>query len=249
MSNQNTSTTVILPVMNETFSLEKTVEQILQNSHKDIGEIIIVYADKTTADALNTIDNLAKKHPDLILKHKQNLKFIGGAMQEAFLLSKGSHTIMMASDLETDPKLVPKLIELSKENPDAIVTVTRWIPGGEFNNYSRIKLISNWIFQRFFSLLYSTHLTDMTYAYRIFPTSLIKNIKWQELRHPFLFETIIKPLRLGIKTIEIPGVWNARLEGDSQNTFLRNFEYFKIGLKVRFTSPTKFILTKVSYKN
>jgi hypothetical protein len=76
----------------------------------------------------------------------------------------------------------------------------------------------------------------MTYAYRIFPTKLLQAIKWEELRHPLLFETVVKPLRFGVKVIEIPGIWRARTEGESQNTFARNFEYFRIGLRVRFAS-------------
>ena len=55
--------------------------------------------------------------------------------------------------------------------------------------------------------MYGTHLTDMTYAYRIMPTQLVQSIRWEELRHPFFFETMIKPLRLGVPVVEIPAVW------------------------------------------
>ena len=65
---------------------------------------------------------------------------------------------------------------------------------------------------------------------------LLQAIEWEELRHPFLFETMVKPLRLGVRVTEIPGIWRARTEGESQNTFFRNFEYFRIGLRVRFAS-------------
>ena len=64
-------------------------------------------------------------------------------MREAFDLARGSHTIMMASDLETDPALVPHLIAEARAHPAAIVTVTRWHTQGGFENYSRIKLIAN----------------------------------------------------------------------------------------------------------
>jgi hypothetical protein len=58
----------------------------------------------------------------------------------------------------------------------------------------------------------------------------------QYARNPFLFEILMKPLRVGVQVIKIPGVWRARTEGDSQNTFARNFEYFRIGLRVRFAA-------------
>ena len=161
-----------------------------------------------------TIEGLRARFGDLVVVHRQKLRFLGGAMREAFDLARGTHTIMMASDLETDPALVPRLIARARAHPDAIVTVTRWHSQGGFENYSRIKLVANWIFQKLFSLLYWTKLTDMTYAYRVFPTKLLQAIEWQELRHPLLFETVVKPLRLGVQVIEIPGIWRARTEGE-----------------------------------
>jgi hypothetical protein len=141
---------------------------------------------------------------------------------------------MMASDMETPPDKVKNFIAEAKQHPDWIITGSRWIRGGGFAGYSRLKYFLNFIFQHLFSWLYFTNLTDMTYGYRLFPTALLKSIRWEELRHPFLLETIIKPLRLGIKVKEIPTAWKPRSEGDSQNTFLRNFQYFGIGARVRF---------------
>ena len=52
---------VILPVINETFSLEKTIEIIIKNSKKDISEIIIIVSkNKTSQDSLRIINNLEK---------------------------------------------------------------------------------------------------------------------------------------------------------------------------------------------
>jgi glycosyltransferase involved in cell wall biosynthesis len=230
------SATIILPVVNETYSLVETVDSILKTSKPDVRELLIVVCDKTTRESMATIESLSARLGDLVVVHRQKLKFLGGAMREAFDLARGTHTIMMASDLETDPALVPRLIAEARAHPAAIVTVTRWHTEGRFENYSRVKLVANWTFQKLFSILYWTNLTDMTYAYRIFPAKLLQAIKWEELRHPLLFETVVKPLRFGVKVIEIPGIWRARTEGESQNTFARNFEYFRIGLRVRLAT-------------
>jgi glycosyltransferase involved in cell wall biosynthesis len=241
------SATVILPVVNETYSLVQTVDSILKTSKPDLRELLIVVCEKTTPESVATIDGLKARLGDLVVVHHQKLKFLGGAMREAFDLARGTHTIMMASDLETDPALVPRLIAEARANPAAVVTVTRWRGEGSFENYDELKLLANWVFQKLFSALYWTKLTDMTYAYRIFPTGLLQVIAWEELRHPFLFETMVKPLRLGVRAIEIPGVWRARTEGESQNTFFRNFEYFRIGLRVRF-APRQSLLRDEAFK-
>jgi hypothetical protein len=102
--------------------------------------------------------------------------------------------------------------------------------------------VCNWVFQRLFSLLYLTHLTDMTFGFRILPTTLVRSIQWEELRHAFNLESLIKPLRLGVPVTEIPAAWHPRTEGESQNPFARNFEYFRIGLKVRFAPRQTLLL-------
>ena len=225
---------VILPVINETYSLYKTVEIIQESSSKYIKEYIIVICKFTSKESLTVIDTLKRDYPDLIILHKQKLPYLGGALREAFELVKSSHLILMASDLETDPHLVSALISEELKMKNGVVTASRWIKGGSFLGYSKLKLVFNFLFQKILSLIYFSKLTDMTYAYRIMPTELIQNIKWEELRHPFLLETLLKPLVLGVKIKEIPAKWEARSEGDSQNTFIRTFEYLRIAFKTRF---------------
>ena len=179
------SVSIILPVINETFSLRQTVEIIAAENPADINEYIVVICKKTTEKSLATIKELQGIYGSKITVLDQKLPFLGGAVRDAFDVCKGSHIIMMASDLETDPHLVKELIKLSKEKPEIIVTATRWKTKGGFSGYNPLKLAFNWIFQFFFSILYRTNLSDMTYGYRIFPSQLIKSIKWEELRHPF----------------------------------------------------------------
>lgn len=237
------SVSVILPVMNETFSLRETVDTILRGAKDDIREFIIVVCDHTTAEAMVTVGQIRAELGELVVVHHQKLPFLGGAIREAFDLARGSHVILMSSDLETDPRLVRPMIDLEAKNPSGIVTASRWIAGGSFAGYSKIKLPLNWVFQKLFSLMYGTRLTDMTYAYRIMPTRLVQSIHWEELRHPFLFETMIKPVRLGVPVVEIPAEWIARKEGESQNPFFRNFEYFRTGLKTRFVKKATLLRT------
>jgi hypothetical protein len=237
MTNQPTefaSLSVVLPVVNETCLLRQTVDTIMADCAADISEFLIVVCKKTSPESLKICEELKQKYGAKIKVFTQTLPFLGGAMRDSFERAAGSHTLMMASDLETPPEKVKDFIAAAKKHPDWIITGSRWIRGGGFEGYSRLKYCLNYVFQHLFSWLYLTNLTDMTYGYRLFPTALLKSIRWEELRHPFLLETIVKPLRLGIKVQEIPTAWKPRSEGDSQNTFLRNFGYFGIGWRVRF---------------
>ena len=81
--------TIILPVINETYSLVQTVDAILATSRADLRELLIVVADKTTPQAMAEVERLAAGLEDLIVVHCQELKFLGGAMREAFDLARG----------------------------------------------------------------------------------------------------------------------------------------------------------------
>jgi len=219
--------------MNETFSLEETTRVILEENPSDIKEILIVLSTRGTPECAAMAQSLKERY-SVVKPIIQKRGFVGGAIRDAFEVVLGDYVILMASDLETDPHAVVRLITKAREGYD-IVTATRWTGAG-FTGYSPVKYILNKIFQLFFRALYGTSLTDLTYAFRIFRTDIVRRIRWEELRHPFLFETIVKPLRLGYKISEIPAAWSARKEGESQNTFWRNFEYFRTGFKVRFAS-------------
>lgn len=226
---------ILLPAMNETYSLEQSVEIILKTcKDNDILEIIVLLSKKSTKECIEMAQKIKERYPQKIIVHYQTMPFVGGACREGFELARGSHVVLMSSDLETDPHLVCKFIEEEKHNPDEIVTASRWMKGCSFEGYSKVKWICNFVFQRIVDILYGTKLTDLTYAFRIFPTKLVKKINWEELKHPFFLETALKPLRLKVKFTEIPANWVARTEGESQNSFWENFKYFRIVFKVRF---------------
>ena len=235
MHNKEMKVSVILPVINETFSLTKTVDLIVLQNQEDIHEIIIIISrTKTTIASRQIIKKLQLSYQNLIKVFNQDLPFIGGAVQKGFEEISGTHVIMMASDLETDPKDVKKLISTSRANPDSIVTANRWLVGGGFYKYNKIKLFLNYFFQNILKIIYNTNLSDITYGYRIFPSNIVKKILWEELKHPFFLETILKPIKLKTNIIEIPSGWKARTEGESQNNFMANFLYIKTALRIKF---------------
>jgi len=237
------SATIILPVVTETTSLQRTVDIILREvKGEDLKEVLIVVCERTTAEAMAVIEKLQQELDGLMAVLHQTRPFWGGAVRDGFEAARGSHILMMSSDLETDPHEAARLIEEARQHPGSVVCTSRWLPGGAFHGYSRIKLICNWLFQRFFALLFLTRLSDLTFAFRILPARLAQAIRWEEVRHPFSLECILKPLRLGVPVFEIPTVWRARVEGQSQNTFFRNFAYFRTGFKVRFARKESFLL-------
>lgn len=238
MSTEFKNVSILLPTLNETFSFIQTVQIILDECDKnDIKEFIAIVCDRTEKESLGSIKKAqaiseAAGIPLVLLY--QELPFAGGAVRDGMTASKGSHILMMAPDLETDPHSVKDFIAEAKKYPDDMITGSRWLKKGSFQGYNKVKYVLNFLFQKIFSVIYLTNLTDITFGYRLAPAKLFQSIAWEEVKHPFFLETALKPLRLGVKIHEIPTNWAARREGDSQNSLLQTFKYLKIAFKVRF---------------
>ena len=95
---------VILPVIDETTSLRKTVDILLAENRASIGEILIIACGKTSEESRALCEALVREHPGLVSLHFQKRPYLGGAMRDAFEWAQGTHVLMMASDLETDPR-------------------------------------------------------------------------------------------------------------------------------------------------
>ena len=218
---------IILPTLNESFSFNQTVDIILEEcEYKYIKEFIAVVCDRTLPESIEAIKRSQKVCEEFgvplhILYQKR--PFAGGAVADGFMKATGSHILMMAPDLETDPHNVKDFIAMGKRYPNDMVTASRWLHKGSFAGYSKIKLILNFFFQKMFAVFYGVKLTDIT------------------LKHPFFLETALKPIRLKVKIHEIPSSWAARQEGESQNSLLQTFKYLKIAFKVKFEKRSELI--------
>ncbi len=235
---------VILPVVTETDSLDETAQVLQERSDADISEVLVVVCERTTPESLARCERLEDRFGARVRIHHQTLPYLGGAMREAFDLATASHVLMMASDLETDPTIVPQLVEVAKAEPRAIVTASRWAAEGGFSGYGPVRVGLNWVFQRLTSLVYRTHLTDATFGYRLFPTPLVQGVNWEGLRHEFLLETVLKPLRLGVDVVEVATQWTPRREGESQNSVATQARYIGTLFTNRF-KPVSAIVRSV----
>ncbi|OGG50467.1 hypothetical protein A2763_01690 [Candidatus Kaiserbacteria bacterium RIFCSPHIGHO2_01_FULL_54_36] len=236
-----TRVSLILPAIDETASLLETVRLSAASlPHKTLEYVIVSHPKYTTPECRAAIKTLQERYGTSVVHFDQTLPGIGGALREAILHASGDIAVIMASDLETDPTALPALLQKLEEGYD-IAAATRWAKGAGFRGYHPIKFVLNFIFQRLFRILYWTDLTDLTYAYRAYRTDLLKKIRWEETDFSFLFEAILKPLRIGVKVTEVETPWKARTEGVSHNSWKQTFDYARVGVRVRFLPKSRIL--------
>ncbi len=229
----------ILPVVDEVEALKETVIIILELVGEYVCEILIITGRITTKNSLETIRQLEIENKGVIRVLQQEMQGLGGAMRKALDEVAGTYVMLMASDLETDPKLIMEFIRRMERGDCDIVAASRWLVGGGFEGYGRIKVILNWGFQRIFRVLYGVRLTDLTFAYRLYRREALEGIKWEETKHSFLLECLLKPLRLGYRVVEIPCEWKKRTEGESHGSIWQMFKYVSLAVRVRFMGLEK----------
>lgn len=229
---------IVITVYGETFSVRETIERLLKNERGYIKEIIIVISPKSGKESFRISEEIVKKYPNKLFLHIQkNNPGAGWAYREGMQMAKGDYVTLMSGDLETEPEAVDRMVRVIEETGCDCVTTSRWLPGGGFENYDKKKLILNWIFQKTFKILFRTHLTDITYGFKTLKKNVINSIKWEGVLHEIFIETTVKPLRKNFYIEEIPTVWIGRREGVSKNSFIKNFRYILLALKVLFIKP------------
>ena len=234
MGNQPTIS-VLLPVMNEVASLNQTMDTIVaENRHRSF-EFLIVLSRRSEQSATDNAYRLRDANPETVRIIVQERPLLGGALMDAIAAAHGDFILMMASDLETDPHAVRQMLLMSDDNPEAIIATTRWDgEGAGFEGYGMSKKMANNIFQKAVRAIFASELTDLTYGFRLYPRRSLENQEWHTFNHGFLLESILRPLKDGWKATELPVMWKAREEGESNNSWRFYASYFKMALSIRF---------------
>jgi len=231
------SVSVIIPVINETDSLKKTIETIIQLCDPDIKEyLLMISPEKTSAASLSVCESFKGRLGERFKILPQRLPGFGGALRTGLDAVQGSHAIILFADGEANPEHVPELIKESKAAPDAVINISRWLPGSGFEGYPFWKYGLNYFYQLIFSALYGVFMKDLTYGYRLLPIDIMKQIKWKETSGAFVPEVLFRCMRSKVAIKEIPGIWRARVEGKSQKTLCEYLRFYWIPFKYRFYS-------------
>lgn len=229
--------------VSETESLRQTVNTLLEVcDHKDITEIIIGYAQRITPECLETVKEIAAMECDVpIVVFEQTRPFMSG-INDMIDVAKGSHCLLVASDMALDLSIAAQMIECAKKEPDVIHSASRWMKGCKFYDYGKTKRFINFCAQKFLAVLYMRNLTDFTIPVQIAPSELYKSIRFEEVGFPFLLEMVLKPIRLGYKFHELPTNCYPRKDGKSSNSAKQTLSYLKVALHIRFMPKRDILL-------
>lgn len=200
---KNKTLSIIIPVYNE----EKTIGTILQKVIKlkisGWKKTIIVVDDGSTDNTPSVIAKFAKEIT--WLKHTKN-KGKGASIRTALKQVSSEAIIIQDADLEYTPSEYLKLLPFFDKH--LVIYGSRNLvirKKGYFIYFWGGRLLSYLT-----SLLYNYKITDINTCYKLFKTSLLKEIKFTENGFAFCEEITCKLLKKGIKIKEVPVTYTPR---------------------------------------
>jgi dolichol-phosphate mannosyltransferase len=223
---------VVLPVFSETDTVGDITCWLRKRLAGQLEEIVIVLSPRSDPRSQAICEGLARADGRIRLHVQRHNPGLGHAVREGMQLVRGNVVLLMDSDGEMEIETVSRMIAEMARGNHGLVVASRWIRGGGFTGYSRLKYGLNWAFQQLFRILHGTRIHDLTYGFKLMRAELARGIAWEGTLHEVACETTLKPVRLGVSVAEVPSKWTRRCQGTSKNTFLRNFRYVAMALKI-----------------
>ena len=205
---------IIIPVRNESDSLDSIMEHYSKNLSNLDYEVLIIN-DFSKDDTLEKARNLFKNKNFKVLDNKK--KGLGGAINLGIKESSGSNVAIMMADQSDDINDLIKYNSLiNTENCDAILG-SRFLKESKVLNYPIQKLVLNRIFNYFVGMIFWNKYNDYTNAFKIYKKSTLEEIS------PLISESFNIFLEIPLKIISrkykykiIPINWTGRTKGVSK---------------------------------
>ena len=205
---------IIIPVRNESDSLDSIMEHYSKNLGNLDYEVLIVN-DFSKDDTLEKARNLFKNKNFKVLDNQK--KGLGGAINLGIKESSGSNVAIMMADQSDDINDLIKYNSLiNTENCDAILG-SRFLKESKVLNYPIQKLVLNRIFNYFVGMIFWNKYNDYTNAFKIYKKRTLEEIS------PLISESFNIFLEIPLKIISrkykykiIPINWTGRRKGVSK---------------------------------
>ena len=234
---ENFKLSILIPCYNEVSSIDLIINKVLKNLELfNFSNYEIVIVDDFSNDGTKKkLEMFSKNGKFRIILHDHN-QGKGAAIRTGIKNIDGDILIIQDADLEYDPSDYNKLLTPFFETDADIVYGSRFLGGGK---YVRIHFfwhyLANKILTFICNIFINLNLTDMETGYKVFKSSVIKNINIEEDSFSFEPEVTIKLARKKYKFYEVPITYNGRSYEEGK----------KIGLKDAFIALKAIIIHSI----
>ena len=209
---------VVIPTYNEAEAILETVNRVLALK----PELSVLVVDDSSPDGTGEIvrEAFATESRVELLTRKQK-QGLGLAYLEGFqwAFSKGFDVVVeMDADGSHRTKDLALLLEASKTAD--LVIGSRWISGGEVENWPLIRKLISRIGNRYAKSMLGTEILDMTSGFRVYRTKFLQQLVAESVSshgYSFQVELAYRASKAGV-VVEVPITFVERVNGESKMT-------------------------------
>ncbi len=228
---------IVIPLYNE----EENVDILHQRVREAMGpvgfEYEIIYVDDGSTDStLTRLEDIQKKDKKAVVLSLRRNFGQTAAFAAGFDFARGDIVVTMDGDLQNDPKDIPKLIELIKDND----LVSGWRKKRKDPFFTRRvpSIIANWIISK----VTGVKLHDYGCSLKAYRRDVIKNLKLYGEMHRFIPAVASW---YGVRVAEVVTTHYPRLRGKSKYGLSRTIKVILDLITIKFlqsfsTKPLQF---------
>lgn len=208
---------LVLPTYNEAANL-KAILPHLSTALEGIDHEIIVVDDDSPDKTWEVAEGLSKTYPALRVLRRVGRRGLSSAVTEGFGMAKGDVLMVMDSDGQHDPALVPKLYAAVRGIAD-IGVASRYTQGGSTGGWGGPRLWLSRLATSLASTLPPVRTTDPMSGF--FAVSAAGYRRIENKLHPRGFKILLEILRYlpaSSRLVEVPLTFGLRREGESKMT-------------------------------
>ena len=191
---------IVIPCYNEQSTIKEIINKI--NSQSNIDKEIIVVDDSSQDKTREILQNDLKNDVNKIILNDKNYGK-GYSIKKGIEVASGDCILIQDADLEYDPSDYSKLLNPIINNVADVVYGSRFIGSNE----KRVLYFWHSVGNKFLTILSNMfsnlNLTDMEVGYKVFRSSVLKDIQLEENRFGFEPEITAKIAKKNIRIYEV----------------------------------------------
>ena len=198
-----TKLSIVIPVYNELRWVELLLDRVLAADCCGLAKEVVMVDDCSTDGTSQVLEKLAARHPEVKLIKQERNQGKCAALRRGFEAASGDVILVQDADLEYNPRDDPTLLRpILEGNADAVFG-SRFL-GGPHRVLFYWHSVGNQVLTTLSNMFTNLNLTDMETCYKVFRTSLVKQVTLEQDRFGFEPEITAKLARAGARIYEVP---------------------------------------------
>ncbi|MDR3638963.1 MAG: glycosyltransferase [Isosphaeraceae bacterium] len=205
----------IVPVYNEGANIGRALEEIDQRV--PLAKRVLIVYDFDEDDTLPVVRSLQSRYPGLELVKNTLGRGVVHAIRAGIAATRAEVVVVTMADLSDDVAIVPRMVELIRDEGYDIVCGSRYMRGGQQIGGPRLKKVLSRTAGLSLHWLAGLPTHDATNAFRAYRRSVLVGIEI-ESRAGFAYslEVTAKAYAAGRRITELPSTWRDRSAGQSR---------------------------------